>query len=306
MSEPVSSATTPGAPPRQIGVEIMASLYQHRLLSTLQLHAMHCPTSSMQWVRQVLRELTTAGYVTATKARGGRPGEPMRLWFLTELGASAVELTPQGEDRRIIVTDAGAAGQLQAHTLAVNDVGIVFMTAARRREDICGALAWRHEVAHSIGGGPGRRAERVIADAVLEYTLSGAEEIGVLYRFIELDRGTMTLGAVTQKLSRYARLATYADASGRSDIPLWRHYYPTLPAVLMVFAGRRRAELEQRLDVLVSLAGADPTLAGSEIAVLFTLLEDLQQHGPFAPIFVRPDAPESLVDCLGRPAEGTS
>ncbi len=107
-------------------------------------------------------------------------------------------------------------------------------------------------------GGPGRRAERVIADAVLEYTLSGAEEIGVLYRFIELDRGTMTLGAVTQKLSRYARLATYADASGRSDIPLWRHYYPMLPAVLMVFAGRRRAELEQRLDVLVSLAGADP------------------------------------------------
>jgi len=209
------SHSVPAGAPRQVGVEIMASLYQHRLLSTLQLHAMHTPTTSMQWVRHVLRELADGGYVTAIKARGGQPGEPMRLWFLTELGADAVELTPQGEDRRTIVSDAGAAGQLQAHTLAVNDVGISFMAAARARGDICGALAWRHEVAHSIGGGAGRRGERVIADAVLEYTLSGEDEIGVLYRFIELDRGTMTLGAVTQKLSRYARLATYAEDSGR-------------------------------------------------------------------------------------------
>ena len=294
-------ATVAAGAPRQIGVEIMASLYQHRLMSTSQLHAMHSPTTSMQWVRQVLRELCDDhGYVTAIKQRGGGAGEPMRLWFLTEQGANAVELTPRGEDRRTIVSDAGAAGQLQAHTLAVNDVGIAFMAAARARGDICGALAWRHEVAHGIGGGAGRRGERVIADAVLEYTLSGEDEIGVLYRFIELDRGTMTLGAVTQKLSRYARLATYSEEPGRSGTPLWREHYPTLPAVLVVFAGRERRELEQRMDVLASLAGADPTLSRSEIAVLFTLLDDLQEHGPFAPIFVGAHAPDTLVDCLGR------
>ena len=294
----------PAGAPRQVGVEIMATLYQHRLLSTRQLHAMHTPDTSMQWVRQVLRELADDGYVSAIKARGGGPGEPMRLWFLTELGADHVELTPRGEDRRTIVSDAGAAGQLQAHTLAVNDVGISFMAAARARGDICGALAWRHEVAHGIGGGVGRRGERVIADAVMEYTLSGEDEIGVLYRFIELDRGTMTLSTVTQKLARYARLATYSEEGGRNARPLWRDYYPTLPAVLMIFAGRRRAELEQRMDVLASLAGADPALTGSDIAVLFALLEDLQQHGPFAPIFARP-ASDTLVDCLGRPAGGS-
>jgi hypothetical protein len=299
-----SASPSPMGAPRPVGVEMMASLYQHRLLSTEQLRAMHCPHTSEQWGRQVLRELKNAGYVTSTNKRGGSRGEPMRLWFLTELGASTVELTPQGEGRRIIVSDAGAAGQLQAHTLAVNDVGIAFMNAARARDDICGALAWRHEVAHNIGGGAGRRGERVIADAVLEYTLSGEDEIGILYRFIELDRGTMTLGAVTQKLARYARLASYTEEPGQTATPLWRQFYPTLPAVLMVFAGRRRSELEQRMDVLASLTGADRAIGRSEIAVLFTLLEDLQAQGPFAPIFVRPDNPDILVDCLGRPGEG--
>jgi Replication-relaxation len=110
------------APARQIGVEIMTSVYQHWLLSTAQLHAMHCPTTSMQWVRQVLSELRELGYVTAAKARGTQSGgHPMRLWFLTERGADTVELTPRSEERRIIVSDSGAAGQLQAHTLAVND-----------------------------------------------------------------------------------------------------------------------------------------------------------------------------------------
>ncbi len=287
--------------PRQVGVEMMASLYQHRLLSTEQLRAMHCPHTSEQWGRQVLRELKNAGYVTSTNKRGGRPGEPMRLWFLTELGASAVELTPQGEDRRIIVSDVGAAGQLQAHTLAVNDVGIAFMNAARARQDICGPLAWRHEVAHHIGDSTGRRSERVIADAVFEYTLSGEHEIAILYRFIELDRATTTLGAVTQKLARYARLATYSEQPGRTATPLWRQFYPTLPAVLVVFAGRRRSELEQRMDLLASLTNADPALASSDIVVLFTLLEDLQKHGPFAPIFISAHDPDTPIDCLGRP-----
>jgi hypothetical protein len=33
---------------------------------------------------------------------------------------------------------------------------------------------------------------------VLEYTLTTKDEIAILYRFIELDRATMTLSAVTQ------------------------------------------------------------------------------------------------------------
>ena len=280
---------------------MMASLYQHRLLSTEQLRAMHCPHASQQWSRQVLRELRDAGYITATNKRGSAAGEPMRLWFLTERGASSVELTPQGEERRIIVSDAGAAGQLQAHTLAVNDVGIACMNAAHARQDICGPLAWRHEVAHNIGGGMGRRGERVIADAVLEYTLSDEHEIAILYRFLELDRATMTLSAMSQKLARYARLATYSEQPERAATPLWRQFYPTLPAVLVVFAGRRRSELEQRMDLLASLANADPALASSDIVVLFTLLEDLQQHGPFAPIFIAAHAPDTLIDWLGRP-----
>jgi hypothetical protein len=65
--------------------------------------------------------------------------------------------------------------------------------------------------------------------------------------------------------------------------------------------GRRRSELEQRMDLLTSLANADPVIASSEIAVLFTLLEDLQQHGPFTPIFISAHDPDTPINWLGRP-----
>lgn len=48
---------------------------------------------------------------------------------------------------RLIGAD-GAAGPLQAHTLAVNDAAICFIEAARGRGDEFGPFAWRHEIYH--------------------------------------------------------------------------------------------------------------------------------------------------------------
>jgi hypothetical protein len=45
-----------------------------------------------------------------------------------------VEAVPnRAEMRRRLLMSAMASGQLQAHTLAVNDVGIAFLAAARER-----------------------------------------------------------------------------------------------------------------------------------------------------------------------------
>ena len=38
-----------------------------------------------------------------------------------------------------------------------------------------------------------------------------------------------------------------------------------------------------------------------ELAMLASLLEDLCEHGPFAPVFIDPQNPERYVDWLGKP-----
>ena len=71
--------------------------------------------------------------------RPGRGGP--RLYYLTLAGAQAVEMIPtRVETRRKLITPEQAAGPLWRHTLAVNDVGIAFMRAARERGDDFGAV----------------------------------------------------------------------------------------------------------------------------------------------------------------------
>jgi hypothetical protein len=66
-------------------------------------------------------------------------------------GARGTRTPGRVETRRKLLSPMDARGPLRAHTLAVNDVGIAFLKAARpRAEDECGPLAWRHEVAHPI------------------------------------------------------------------------------------------------------------------------------------------------------------
>jgi hypothetical protein len=164
----------------------------------------------MRWAQSILAELAAAGLVRAV---GTRTRPPTKLWFLTPMGLDTVESAPRLEPRRIQVTPEGAAGQLQAHTLAINEVGVAFVRAAREREDECGPLAWRHEILHPIGPGGGRGGrggDAVIADAVLRYTLFGAGRVSILTRFLELDRATMPMEDLAAKLRRYARLYRYA------------------------------------------------------------------------------------------------
>ncbi|HKI91709.1 MAG TPA: replication-relaxation family protein [Gaiellaceae bacterium] len=289
----MSKAATVKATLTHAGVEMTASLVQHRVLSTAQVRAIHLPGRGERWAQRLLSRLAAAGlagYVKAPRSHG-------RLWHATELGARLTREAGmlEGEPRLIGAEDA--AGPLQAHTLAVNDTAICFMEAARERGDEFGPFAWRHEVSHLLSRGRGRRRRRLIADTAFTYLRVEDDGVAIEQRFLEIDRATLTVDRLAAELARYAELYRLAGADGE---PLWRSHYPFFPPVHCVLAGGRRAALERRRSTVLALLGSDPRLPRTpEVAISICLLEDLQSEGPFAPIFLDARDPGRAVDWLG-------
>jgi hypothetical protein len=283
-------------------VAVLESLSQHRLLLTGQVHELHMPQASRRWAQEQLALLRDIGLAASTSLTRRRLG-----WHLTERGADAVETIPsRAERRRKVIPPEQAAGPLQAHTIAVNDVGLAFVRAARQRGDECGPFDWLHEVAHSLGPPPGRRtAEQLIADAVLTYQLAeGDGSTSIVYRFVELDRATRSAVDLAQRIGRYARLyrrMVPAEGPAGESAALWSRLYPVFPTVLVVLAGRPRDRLEDRRRTVLALCGQDPELAEiPEVEISICLLDDLADRGPFAPICRTLADPGTPVDWLGE------
>ena len=293
----------PTVEPGRAAAAILESLGQHRLLLTRQVRDLHAPGTSRQWANGKLDRLRDAGLAAGTRAPGGR-----MLWHLTERGADALEAIPsRAETRRKVIAPEQAVGPLLEHTVAVNEVGIAFVRAARERGDECGPFDWRHEVSHPLGPPPGRRTpEQLIADAVLSYQFAeSGGQTGILYRFVELDRATRSAADLAGRLGRYARFyrrLVPSESSG-GPVALWSRLYPVFPAVLVVLAGRDRDRLEVRRRTVLALLAQDPDLAATpEVEVSICLLEDLVEQGPFASICRTVAAPGKPVDWLGEEA----
>lgn len=280
--------------------EILASLAQHRVLSTPQLGAIHFPGSGPRWVQMVMARLAEAGLAAFVPSLGVS-GAPRRLWYVTERGAeTALEAGLLEQIPRLLGAES-AAGPLQAHTLAVNDAAICFLRSARERGDEFGPLAWRQEVPHRLGWG--RRAGTVFADAVLSYLRLTDSEVVVEQRFLELDRATLSTDRLAAELSRYGRLMR---AEGKGGEPPWRSQYPSFPPVLCVLAGACPAALRRRRDTAVALLQGHPDFVGSpDLSVRLCLADDLVERGPFAPIFTDARDPEAPVDWLVPDPEET-
>jgi Replication-relaxation len=283
-------------------VTVLESLNQHRLLSTAQVHELHMSRGSRRWAQEQLALLREVGLAESTQLPGRR-----LLWYLTERGVDAAETIPsRAETRRKVVAPEHAAGPLQEHTVAVNDVGLAFVRAARERGEECGPFDWLHEVAHSLGPPPGRRTpEQLISDAVLTYQLAEAEgQTSIAYRFIELDRATRSAADLAHRLGRYARLyrrIVPVESSAGGSAALWGRLYPVFPTVLVVLAGRSRDRLEERRRIVLALCRQDPDLAETpEVEVSICLLDDLAERGPFAPICRTLAEPGKPVDWLGE------
>lgn len=308
-------------------VEALQGLAQHRVLSTPQLHELHMPGTAPRWAQDVTHELATLGLAQAVPMRGTRIG----VHFLTQAGHATVAEGRLADDRKPkVVTPAGAAGGLQAHTLDVNTVGVAFCKAARERGDEMGPFGWRHEVAHVIGAGGGRGAKGgdiVTSDALLDYTLErGDRGFRMLTRFIEVDRSTYPTMVLVEKLRKYAQLHQYVG-DGEME-PGWRRQYPAaFPHILVVFTGKPRRELERRMDRVLGACTVDPQIQVATgpsdhrtgFVIACTLLQDLialrrrtpkgplvyefpDGGGPFGSVFMRHDMPGGYVNWLGQPA----
>jgi hypothetical protein len=288
-----------------VALEMMASLYQHRLLSTKQLRALHAPEAGLRSTRRIVAPLFHRGLIDRVRGPG-----TLSLWYLTEHGAETLQAAGSlAEPRRRLLTPAQAAGPLRAHTLAVNDVGIAFVQAARERGDECAPDSLRHEIAHPIAAARGRRpAELLVADALLTYLQIAKDGALVLHqRFIELDRGTARPAEqLASKITRYTRLRHYTGAaSATTDTPAkprWRSYYRSFPHLLIVLADQSRERMHQRIQRTLLLHHSDPAKDHERtVPVSFVSLQDLAEQGPFAPIFISAEHPEQPVDWLGQP-----
>ena len=254
-------------------------LYQHRLMSTSQLRQLLLPDAAgSSYLRRELTKLRAAGLVDAVGA--GSAGEA--LWFVTSAGADLAQDSGQVTVRPYRMTPARAAGALQQHTLAVNDVGITFAATARQRGDTCGPLDWMPEVAHQI-----RRGQYLICDALLDYVAEdhAAGTRTQLRWFIELDRATMPVARLAAKVAMYAEYARLVRP-GSNQAPAWRQRYPAFPRLLVVLAGASGPALERRACDLAAATAADGALRRTRVAAGVTVLAHLQEHGPFAPVFV--------------------
>jgi hypothetical protein len=277
----------------ETGTEIVASLAQHRVLSAAQVRAIHLPGSGERWAQRTLARLGDAGLAGYVRS----PRSHRRLWHVTEPGARVAREAGALDGEPRLIGAEGAAGPLQAHTLAVNDAAICFLEAARERGDEFGPFSWRHEVSHPLSQGRGRRRRALVADAVFTYLLLDGEGVAIEQRFLELDRATLSVDRLATELARYAELHRLSGADGE---PLWRERYPLFPPVHCVLTGGRRAVLERRRATTIAMLRTNPRFTREpEAAVSICLLEDLEREGPFAPIFRDASDPARPVDWLG-------
>ncbi|MFD7900512.1 replication-relaxation family protein [Streptomyces sp. NPDC059743] len=295
-----------------LGRRALELLYQHRVLSTQQLHVLLTEPESRPerpvYLRQQLGELRQSGLVSRVRAHGsGGPGRVRNLpylWFLTEAGAESVEEAGELPVRPYRVTPDSVAGARQAHTLAVSDVGAAFVEHARRLGHECGPLDWTPEVANRIRDGQRRfEDDHVISDAVLNYVHIDRGQRTMLSFFIEVDRATMTSARLAAKLATYGRLYEYVPQSPdrarrmpNATRPAWMYSYPVFPRVLVILdaappragqSDRRPQRLAARAEDLYTRTAADIRLSRlkSDMAIGVTTLRQLQEQGPCAPIF---------------------
>ncbi|MFI5905468.1 replication-relaxation family protein [Streptomyces cyaneofuscatus] len=298
----------------QIAQQAAQVIYQHRLISTRQLHELITPHHTRaEYLRRQLHTLREAGL--AEKVGRRVYGQTELLWWLTEKGANSVESVGLLPPRPYRMSPEAALGPLQEHTLATVESGVAFVDWARRLGHECGPLDWTPETAHYYrdDARPGEELS-LVPDAVLSYvhTDTQAKQRTLLTFFIEVDRTQMTIARLAQKLHAYAAYHSYTpQPAGRanayqrtSGTPAWRHRYPAFPRLLMVLTGASEARLARRIADLRSLAASDPTLTASGIRAGVTTLSQLRSHGPFEPIFTPVLGPAAPTDAWLRTDTG--
>lgn len=171
----------------------------------------------------------------------GPDRSPTHAWYLTPDGARPTRDLPILRGAAVLrgrppypITSTTAASPKTTPTRTVVRAHLAFAADARRLGHAHGSRDRTPEVSHSIGEG-----ERVVADAVLHYTVVRGEQRRKLRAFVEVDRATMSGERLAVKPIEYARPQRYeAQPVGRrrrgAAEPGRLRWYPVFPRVLFV------------------------------------------------------------------------
>ena len=275
--------------------QAMSVLFQHRMATTGQLKRLLAPTKSGEATRRrlaALREQNLIDHITLPQ-----PGRT-RIWFLTDYGRQICADWPElrGTTCPPVAADPTAVRLRTAHTVTVLRTHLAFLEEARVRGDEYGLLDWIPEKFHKITD---QRDDAVIADALLRYTATTPQG-RVQYRaFVEVDRATMSSERLAAKLIGYARFLDYAPVppgrrsavQAQNALPAWQRHYPLFPRVLFVITAIGQAGLNHRIEDLRAMAAGHPLAAHlvDQVPVGVARLEDLEEHGPSAPVWTALD-----------------
>ncbi|MFD3503117.1 replication-relaxation family protein [Streptomyces sp. NPDC058676] len=293
MTATAAAAQSPASagipsPAEPLPHQLLAALAQHRMATTHQLHTLLRPHTARQSVSAPLNTLRRRGLVHYTVLPASNRS---RAWYLTVEGARLTRDLPALRGRPPYpITSATAASLKTPHTLTVLRTHLAFVADARRRGDEHGHLDWTPEVSHPLGDG-----EKIIADALMHYTLIGEDQRTKLRAFVEVDRTTMSSERLASKLIEYARLWSHQPQPAgrqRSRQPapagaVWQRWYPLFPRVLFVLTGASRYVLGNRVADLQAMVAQHPLVAAlaREVAMGGAVLDDLEEHGPTADVW---------------------
>ncbi|MER6677771.1 replication-relaxation family protein [Streptomyces sp. NPDC000983] len=291
MSPPPSdtgAAELAPSPAEPLRLQVLTALALHRMATTGQLRQMLRPGGSRQVVSHVLHKLRAAGFTDLTPLQATDRSRT-HAWYLTPEGARLTRDLPLLRGRPPYpITTATAASLKTPHTLTVTRAHLPFAADARQLGHEHGPWDWTPEVAHPIGDG-----ERLVADAVLHYTAVDGEHRRKLRAFIEVDRTTMSSERLAIKLIDYARLflhETQPTPRRRPTTtgPAWQRWYPVFPRLLFILTGATRTRLTNRITDLQAMTAQHPIAAtlAREVPLGAAILEDIEKHGPSAPVWV--------------------
>lgn len=276
------------SPAEPLRLQVLTALALHRMATTGQLRQMLRPDGSRQLFSRVLNKLRSVGFVDLTPLADTSRSRT-HAWYLTPEGSRLTRDLPVLRGRPPYpITSTTAASLKTSHTLTVVRSHLPFAADARRLGHEHGPWDWTPEVSHPIGEG-----ERLVADAVMHYTVLDDVHRRKLRAFVEVDRTTMSSERLAVKLIEYARLFQYeAQPVGRrrpaATGPAWLRWYPVFPRLLFVLTGASRTRLASRIGDLQAMVAQHPLVAAlaREAQMGAAVLEDIERHGPSGAVWV--------------------
>ncbi len=266
---------------------ILLTLLEHKVLTTDQVKSLFF--RSLRRCQQRLRELRDLGLISSfTPRRGFGEGRPPDCLFLTKAGLNvcAKARGVRASGLSWIPDDGYRDSQNLAHRLGVNAFFCALIEASRAREGHC-LVTWRPERWVRT------RTGEVKPDGFGRYLHPG----GAFEFYLEYDRGTEALGALSAKLEGYLQLA-----AGWTD----EHDLTGFPNLLFVVPEEDREDAVRsalrhtihRLHVHSRLATSFPLWVASE--------DRLSKLGVLGPVW-RPAATDgdrlSLLDLPAHPRD---